>query len=590
MAIGIGDALLKVGVDKKDFDRDMNGLSGAINKHKKAIGAAMIGMGVAAIGGAVASVKAFADAGDAVHKMALRTEFSTEALSEWKHVAEISGTSLQSLEKGVKKMSKTIVDADDGMATYIRSFDRIGLSAEELIKLSPEEQFDKITLAIAALENPTLQAATAQDIFGRAGTELLPVMKAGADGIELLKKEAHELGIVFDQEAADKAALLKDNLTRLEGAVNGVKFALAQELTPALEDAIPTLTELAKTMGPVIANVINWHREYDSLTAAQRQGVKVQHQANRAAQGWNNTLTEELDIYESLLKKAGRYDDAMQASLKSLRELADAHQDNTEAIDSENEAIAEQNALLEEQQAAYETTIDKINDAIQEMKYEESQAGSLGITLDDVITALHKMGKSNEYIADTLVKLGDEQDNVLKVMDAFGISAEKIAEILGLQTDEVEKLKEAYEDLHQTVPVVDTPEVTEAKSATEVQAGEHAEQEIFWGGRYQTRQSLWGQGITDAMIRKELLRQQSEFEKMLGGKLPSFANEGIAMRPMVASIAENKPEAVLSIDRLEGMIGGRTADIRVYLDRRTLIEALGQPLVDKIRLRTGGHI
>jgi len=132
VAISLGDALLKIGVDKKDFDRDMKGLSGAIKRHKKAIGIAMVGMGVAAIGAAAASVKAFADMGDEVQKMALRTGMSTEALSELRHAAEISGASLTTIEKGVKKMSKTIVDADEGMATYIRSFDRIGLSAEEL--------------------------------------------------------------------------------------------------------------------------------------------------------------------------------------------------------------------------------------------------------------------------------------------------------------------------------------------------------------------------------------------------------------------------------------------------------------------------
>ncbi|KKK73749.1 hypothetical protein LCGC14_2890710, partial [marine sediment metagenome] len=121
MAISIGDALLKIGVDKKDFDRDMKGLSGAINKHKKAIGVAMVGMGVAAIGAAAASVKAFASMGDEVQKMAIRTGLSTEALSELRHAAEISGASLTTIEKGIKKMSKTIVDADEGMATYIRS-------------------------------------------------------------------------------------------------------------------------------------------------------------------------------------------------------------------------------------------------------------------------------------------------------------------------------------------------------------------------------------------------------------------------------------------------------------------------------------
>jgi len=259
MAISIGDAVLKVGVDTKDLDKGMKGIGASIKKHQKAIGIGMMAVGGAILAAGALSVKTFAKMGDEVQKMALRTGFSTEALSELRHAADISGASLETLEKGVKRMSKTIIDASEGMATYIRSFDRIGLAAEDLIGLKPEEQFDKIAMAIAGLEDPTMRAATAQDIFGRAGTQLLPLFAAGADGMAELRKEAHKLGIVFDQEAADKAAEFTDAMTRLDESISGVKITIGEVLAPILTEL------LEEQLVPLIQKITAWIEENPKL-------------------------------------------------------------------------------------------------------------------------------------------------------------------------------------------------------------------------------------------------------------------------------------------------------------------------------------
>jgi len=76
------------------------------------------------------------------------------------------------------------------MATYQRAFERINVDYNELADLSPEEQFETIAFAIADLEDPTLRAATAQDIFGRAGTQLLPLFAEGAEGLDALRQKS----------------------------------------------------------------------------------------------------------------------------------------------------------------------------------------------------------------------------------------------------------------------------------------------------------------------------------------------------------------------------------------------------------------
>ncbi len=254
--------LVKFGTDTAQMEAGFKKADGLIERNAekfKQAGRTMAVAGAAITGAFTLMIREYVKAGDELHKMSLRTSISVEALSALKFAAEISGASIDDIEKGIKKMSKTILDASDGLATYVRAFDRIGLSAEELIKLSPEEQFDKIAKAIAAVENPTIRAATAQDIFGRAGTKLLPLFAAGEEGLEKLKKRAHELGIVFDQEAADKAAILNDAMTDLKGSLAGASRSIVETL-------VPVITDLSGKISNIVIEVKDWVKENPKLT------------------------------------------------------------------------------------------------------------------------------------------------------------------------------------------------------------------------------------------------------------------------------------------------------------------------------------
>src|SRR5690606_38248211 len=224
---------------------------------------------IAAVGaGIFALVSKTAEAGDEVQKMALRTGFSTEALSEYKHAAELSGTSLDSLERGVKRMQRTLLDAEKGSKSATDSLDALGLSIKDLQGLSPEEQFDKLAMSIASVEDPTRRAALAQEVFGRAGTELLPMLDAGAEGIAEMRQEARDLGIVFDQEAADAAAQFNDDIDRLKKGFAGMFQEIGRKLLPLIiEDFLPMIKEnvipAVQSFGEWIERVINWFTELD---------------------------------------------------------------------------------------------------------------------------------------------------------------------------------------------------------------------------------------------------------------------------------------------------------------------------------------
>jgi len=254
----LAELSVKIKADTAGLKTSLNKSTQMFKQHSKAIGMAAAAMGTAIVAAGALAIKTYAQMGDEVQKMALRTGFSTEALSELRHAAEISGASLTTLEKGVKRMSGTILDAADGMETYIRAFEHIGLNVQDLMGLNPEEQFFAIATAIGELEDETTKAAIAQDMFGRAGTELLPLFAEGADGIAKLRQEAHDLGIVFDQEAADKAAALTDAMTRLKESFSGIQMAIANNL-------IPTLMPMIDKVKEIITNISEWMKQNPEL-------------------------------------------------------------------------------------------------------------------------------------------------------------------------------------------------------------------------------------------------------------------------------------------------------------------------------------
>lgn len=202
--------------------------------------------GAAILAPIAAATKRFADYGDQVAKMARRTALSVKTVSELAYMAEISGTNIEGLGKGMKRLAVTITDANDGLAESVRAFANVGLRAEDLARMTPERAFLAIAEAIAKTEDPYLRSSSAQKIFGRAGEALLVLFDLGAEGMAKLAKRAEQLGVVLDKKTALEAEQLTDALTDLKKGMTGVSIAIVRGLGipfDTLSDQIARTTE-----------------------------------------------------------------------------------------------------------------------------------------------------------------------------------------------------------------------------------------------------------------------------------------------------------------------------------------------------------
>jgi hypothetical protein len=273
-AIKAGRAFVEVFADNSKLVRGLRQAEKHVKEFGKSIqniGLKIMALGTAAIAPLVASSKAFASMGDSVAKMAKRIGISVESLSGLTYAAELSGASSEELENSFRRMQRTIGDAADGMQTANESLLRLGLQMSDLAGMSPDQQFKLIGDRISQIKDPTLRAAAAMDVFGRAGTAMLPMLEDGAAGIDALIEEAKKLGLIMKTEDAKSAEEFSDALDRLWKSVKMVRFYIGAALAPSLKDFAARTT---KVLGKII-DFIDRNRELVVSVLKVAVGVAV---------------------------------------------------------------------------------------------------------------------------------------------------------------------------------------------------------------------------------------------------------------------------------------------------------------------------
>lgn len=246
-AIRAGRAFVELFADDSKLVRGLKAAQAklkAFGASVRAAGTKMMGLGAAVAAPLAGAAKVFSDMGDQIAKMSARTGISVESLSELAYAAELSGTNLEGLEIGVRKMQKTLVNAASGSKSAQDALKMLSLTVEDLDGLSPEKQFKLIADRLSKIEDPTVRAAAAMEIFGRSGTELIPLMSAGAAGIEELQQQARELGLTMSSEDAKAAEIFNDTLGTLWKVLKMAAFTIGSALAPALQEAAQWITKV----------------------------------------------------------------------------------------------------------------------------------------------------------------------------------------------------------------------------------------------------------------------------------------------------------------------------------------------------------
>jgi phage-related protein len=254
------DKLNKTDKKAKTTGEKLGGMAKTAGK----VGSAVVGMGALAAGAMIKIATNTAEAGDRVDKMSQKIGLSREGFQEWAYVMSQSGMSIDSMQGGMKRLVNSFDDMKKGGKTATDAFNRVGLSMDDLQGKSNEEIFEMTVSGLQNVTDETERAALANDLFGRSGSEMAPLLNQSADSVANLKQQAHDMGMVLGNDAVDGAVKMQDTMNTLKRAGAGLMNSLGSALMPVLQkvldviiDNMPAIQELISRLTPILASVFD---------------------------------------------------------------------------------------------------------------------------------------------------------------------------------------------------------------------------------------------------------------------------------------------------------------------------------------------
>lgn len=245
---------------KKAMDANAKRIERFAKKANKDIGSlgSMFGKLAGAAAG-IASVAVFQQLGTAVRDAADKLGdladaaasigITTAALQELRFAAQQNGVEQEALQTSLTILSRNLGGAVSGVGAAKKSLDEMGLSASDLVSIPLPDALAKIADKMAAVEDPAKRAAFAADLFGRSGVAMVPMLARGAEGMDALRQEARDLGVVIDDSVIKKAEEAGDKLDAMSSVISANLTAALINLAPFLISAaqgIASLTSAAR--------------------------------------------------------------------------------------------------------------------------------------------------------------------------------------------------------------------------------------------------------------------------------------------------------------------------------------------------------
>ena len=248
---GAGNDIEKVKKPMEETANVSDTLSGAFKK-VSVVGAAA-GAAVSAVGAFCAEsakkIKELANqsaaAGDKIDKQSQRLGMSAQAYQEWDFILSQNGGSVDILSTGVNKLNNLLDDARNGSKSATETFNKLGLSFEELNAMNSEQRFEAIIAALQGMENVSERNAVANDILGKSYVNIIPLLNSTAEGTEELKNRAHETGMIMSDEAVSAAVHYTDAMDVLNRTVTGLTNEFGAKLLPGLTEVAQGITDMA---------------------------------------------------------------------------------------------------------------------------------------------------------------------------------------------------------------------------------------------------------------------------------------------------------------------------------------------------------
>lgn len=174
----------------------------------------------------------------------------------------------------VEKMQKAFVKTRDALGSKllgettsaVKALDQLGISAENFG--SDLDAFYSVADALGKIENSTLQATIANDIFGeKIGTEMISFLTTGKDALVDYENELSNIGLLSNEAVSE--------LANFDNSMNEIKQSFAQTKNELGLALLPVMEQIADFLENKFIPFINNLVEKFSKLSDETKGIIV---------------------------------------------------------------------------------------------------------------------------------------------------------------------------------------------------------------------------------------------------------------------------------------------------------------------------
>jgi lambda family phage tail tape measure protein len=249
-----------------DLGKNLQGLSKTFNALGGSLGLSLIGF--------TALTKSTLSYANEIKDLSEGFDISIGKTLQFRRAIEVSGGSAEGASRMLSTLFSKLSDAQKGTTAAVKAFEDIGVSFEELQKLSPEQAINRTFEALAkgAGDNTFKRIEAIKDLLGKKGVQL------NVKDVSMLVSQSTA---EFEKhaESLKKLGEVNDNL---KVTMENLKIAIADMIAPfANKDFLITVNSFkAAVAGIVTAQIIGWTMEFYSIwkkiIEVWKEGAKVQ--------------------------------------------------------------------------------------------------------------------------------------------------------------------------------------------------------------------------------------------------------------------------------------------------------------------------
>jgi len=284
-SVDLGEIAVTIGMDTRGVEKGSKKVDGLLKRtsdklKKSASKWAKWGLGIATAVAAAGAVllKFRAAAIDTLAKTSDKLGIATEKLAGLRLAAEQTGVSAGTMDMALQRMTRRIAEAAEGSGEAKKAIAELGINAQALGKLTPDQQFRTLADAMEKVEFQGDRVRLGFKLFDSEGVALINTLRGGTKSLDAFQKQAEKLGLAISRKDAAGIERMNDTLNlatkSLEGGLNIALIKLAP-IVDALAKAFNDMALDADTLGKTVDTGITQATRVLGVFADGLQGIRI---------------------------------------------------------------------------------------------------------------------------------------------------------------------------------------------------------------------------------------------------------------------------------------------------------------------------